>query len=436
MLSKLQNHINENLPILKEKKLLLATSGGIDSMVLLHLCHQMKLDVRVAHCNFQLRGDESDKDEEFVKMQCEMLNVLLYVNHFDTKKFAEKEKLSIQVVARNLRYEWFNSLLINNNYDYILTAHHLDDSLETFLINFTRGSGLDGLTGIPQQNGNVIRPLLPFSRNEIETFAKENNIQWREDSSNASDKYLRNKLRHDIIPVLKELNTSLLDSFEKTISNLQQAQTLVDDASRIVYRKVVTDSNFQKRINLLELMQLPNYHAYLYQWLEPFGFSDWDSINDLATTQSGKQIHSQNHTLLKDRNELIVFPKQESGESLQFLIDKDLNDVKFPLKLSFCKVDDISVQPTNTIFVDEEKIQFPLEIRKWQEGDLFYPFGMNGSKKLSKYFKDEKFSLLDKANTWLLCSDNQIVWVIGKRQDERFKVLESTTQILKINYIA
>ena len=436
MLSKLQNHINENLPILKEKKLLLATSGGIDSMVLLHLCHQMKLDVRVAHCNFQLRGDESDKDEEFVKMQCEMLNVLLYVNHFDTKKFAEKEKLSIQVVARNLRYEWFNSLLINNNYDYILTAHHLDDSLETFLINFTRGSGLDGLTGIPQQNGNVIRPLLPFSRNEIETFAKENNIQWREDSSNASDKYLRNKLRHDIIPVLKELNTSLLDSFEKTISNLQQAQTLVDDASRIVYRKVVTDSNFQKRINLLELMQLPNYHAYLYQWLEPFGFSDWDSINDLATTQSGKQIHSQNHTLLKDRNELIVFPKQESGESLQFLIDKDLNDVKFPLKLSFCKVDDISVQPTNTIFVDEDKLLFPLEIRKWQEGDSFYPFGMNGSKKLSKYFKDEKFSLLDKANTWLLCSDNQIVWVIGKRQDERFKVLESTTQILKINYIA
>ena len=436
MLSKLQNHINENLPILKEKKLLLATSGGIDSMVLLHLCHQMKLDVRVAHCNFQLRGDESDKDEEFVKMQCEMLNVLLYVNHFDTKKFAEKEKLSIQVVARNLRYEWFNSLLINNNYDYILTAHHLDDSLETFLINFTRGSGLDGLTGIPQQNGNVIRPLLPFSRNEIETFAKENNIQWREDSSNASDKYLRNKLRHDVIPVLKELNPSLLDSFENTISNLQQSQTLVEDASRIVYRKVVTDINFQKRINLPELMQLTNYYAYLYQWLEPFGFSDWDSINDLATAQSGKQIHSQNYTLLKDRNELIVFPKQKSGESSKFLIDKDQKDVKFPLKLSFCNVGDISVQPTNTIFVDEDKLLFPLEIRKWQEGDSFYPFGMNGSKKLSKYFKDEKFSLLDKSNTWLLCADNQIVWVVGKRQDERFKVDESTTKILKINYTA
>ncbi|MEO5777217.1 MAG: tRNA lysidine(34) synthetase TilS [Flavobacterium sp.] len=432
MLAKFQNHINQNLPFLKEKKLLLATSGGIDSMVLLHLCHDLKLDVRVAHCNFQLRGDESDEDEKFVKSQCEKLDVLMFVNHFDTKKFAETQKLSIQVVARNLRYEWFNTLLINNDYDYILTAHHLDDSLETFLINFTRGSGLDGLTGIPQQNGNVVRSLLPFSRNEIEAFAKENKIQWREDSSNASDKYVRNKLRHDVIPILKELNSSLLDSFENTISNLQQAQTLVDDASRIVYRKVVTDMNFQKRINLTELMQLPNYYAYLYQWLEPFGFSDWDSITDLVTAQSGKQIHSQNHTLLKDRNELIFFQKQKTEGNEEFLIEKDQKDVKFPLKISFCNVDDISVQATNTIFVDEEKLQFPLEIRKWQEGDWFYPQGMNGKKKLSKFFKDEKISLLDKSNAWLLCSENQIVWVIGKRQDERFKVTTQTTQIIQI----
>lgn len=432
MIVKFQNHINKNFPFLNGKKLLLATSGGIDSMVLLELCHQLNLDIRVAHCNFQLRGDESNEDEKFVKKQCEKLDVLLFVNHFDTKKFVEEHKLSIQVVARNLRYEWFNTLLINNDYDYILTAHHLDDSLETFLINFTRGSGLDGLTGIPPQNGNIIRPLLAFSRNEIETFAKENSIQWREDSSNASDKYLRNKLRHDVIPVLKELNPSLLSSFENTISNLQQAQTLVDDASRIVYRKVVEDVDFQKRINLSELMQLPNYQAYLYQWLEPFGFTDWDSITDLVSAQSGKQIHSQKHSLLKDRNELIIYQKQESGESEEFLIEKQQELVKFPLKLAFCKVDDISVHSTNTIFVDEEKLQFPLLIRKWRKGDLFYPFGMQGSKKLSKYFKDEKFSLLEKSETWLLCSHNQIVWIIGKRQDERFKVTKQTTKILQI----
>ena len=432
MLEKFQNHINQNLPFLNGRKLLLATSGGIDSMVLLELCRQSNLDIRAAHCNFQLRGDESDEDEKFVKSQCEKLGILLFVNHFDTNKFAEELKLSIQVVARNLRYDWFNSLLINNDYDYILTAHHLDDSLETFLINFTRASGLDGLTGIPQQNGNIIRPLLPFSRNEIEAFAKENKLQWREDSSNASDKYLRNKLRHDVIPILKELNPSLLNSFESTISNLQQAQTMVDDASRIVYLKVVEDVGSQKIINLTELLQLPNYRAYLYQWLEPFGFSDWDSIHDLVTAQSGKQIHSQKHTLLKDRNELIVYPKQKSEETEQFLIEKDQKVVKFPLKLAFCNVDDISVQATNAIFVDEEKLTFPLEIRKWHEGDLFFPFGMNGSKKLSKFFKDEKFSLLDKSNAWLLCSDNQIVWVIGKRQDDRFKVTEQTTKIVQI----
>ena len=436
MQQKFQNHINANFSFLKEKRLLLAVSGGIDSMVLLYLCHQLNIYVRVAHCNFQLRGDESDKDEDFVKSQTDRLQIPIFIKKFDTKSYAEKEKLSIQVVARNLRYEWFNTLLINNDYDYILTAHHLDDSLETFLINFTRGSGLDGLTGIPQQNGSIVRPLLPFSRTEIEIFAKENNVEWREDSSNTSDNYLRNKLRHDVIPMLKKINPSLLHSFQNTISNLKQAQSLVDDASRIIYRKVVTDINFQKRINLTELIQLPNYHAYLYQWLEPLGFSDWDSINDLATAQSGKQIHSQNHTLLKDRNELIVFPKQEYEKTTLFLIEKEQNEIKFPLKITFCNVDEISNQATNTIFVDEDKLRFPLEIRKWQEGDFFYPLGMNGKKKLSKFFKDEKFSLLDKSNTWLLCSENQIVWVIEKRQDERFKVTEETTKILKINYTA
>jgi tRNA(Ile)-lysidine synthase len=434
MLEKFQNHINANLSFLKEKRLLLAVSGGVDSMILVFLCHQLKLDIAVAHCNFQLRGKESNDDEDFVKSQTEKLQIPIFIKKFDTKYFAEKEKLSIQVVARNLRYNWFNTLLINNDYDYILTAHHLDDSLETFLINFTRGSGLDGLTGIPQQNGSIIRPLLPFSRTEIEIFAKENNVEWREDSSNASDNYLRNKLRHNVIPILKELNPSLLHSFQNTISNLQQAKSLVEDASQIVYRKVVTDINFQKRINLTELIQLPNYLAYLFQWLEPFGFSDWDSINDLVVAQSGKQVFSETHVLLKDRNELILFPKQNEIEPSNFLISKNQREIKFPLNISFCNVDDISLESTNCIFVDEDKLQYPLEIRKWQEGDWFYPLGMNGKKKLSKFFKDEKFSLLDKSSTWILCSENQIVWVIGKRVDERFKVTEQTTKILKINY--
>jgi tRNA(Ile)-lysidine synthase len=433
MFEKFQNHINANFSFLKEKRLLVAISGGIDSMVLFYLCHQLNLDISVAHCNFQLRGDESDDDEDFVKSQTEKLQIPIFIKKFDTKSFAEKEKLSIQVVARNLRYDWFNTLLINNAFDYILTAHHLDDSLETFLINFTRGSGLDGLTGIPQQNGNIVRPLLPFSRNEIEVFAKENNVEWREDSSNASDNYLRNKLRHDLIPILKELNPSLLHSFENTISNLQQAQSLVTDASQTVYKQAVSEEDTIK-IDISKLKEFQNFKAYLYQWLNEYGFTDWNAVYDLILAQSGKQVFSETHVLLKDRNELILFPKQNGIEPSNFLISKNQREIKFPLNISFLNVDDISVNTTNTIFVDEGKLQFPLEIRKWQQGDRFYPLGMNGKKKLSKFFKDEKLSLLDKSNTWFLCSENQIVWVVGKRQDERFKVTEQTTKILKINY--
>lgn len=434
MLTKFQNHINQNLPFLKEKRLLLAVSGGVDSMVLLYLCSQLDLSFAVVHCNFQLRGDESDDDEDFVKSQTDKLQIPIFIKKFDTKTFAEKEKLSIQVVARNLRYEWFNKLLINNDYDYILTAHHLDDSLETFLINFTRGSGLDGLTGIPQQNGNIIRPLLVFFRNEIEVFAKENNIKWREDSSNASDNYLRNKLRHDVIPVLKELNSSLLSSFEKTIANLKQSQSLINDASQMVYNLVVEEYEGYKKIKIDALLKW-NYRAYLYQWLEPFGFTAWTDIYNLVYAESGKRVFAKYFELIKDKDSLFLRSRlKQAAES--YHIDKDQRVVKFPIKMVFTDVDDISNQATNTIFVDEGKLQFPLEIRKWQEGDWFYPHGLNGKKKLSKFFKDEKYSLLDKSSTWLLCSENQIVWVIGKRMDERFKVTEKSTKILKINYTA
>lgn len=434
MFQQFQNHIDTYLPFLKGKKLLLATSGGIDSMVLVNLCHQSKLDFAVAHCNFQLRGAESNEDENFVKSQIEKFQIPLFIQKFDTKAFAEQNKLSIQVVARNLRYEWFYTLLANHNFDYILTAHHLDDSLETFLINFTRGSGLDGLTGIPQQNDRIVRPLLIFSRNEIEAFAKENNINWREDSSNASDKYWRNKLRHDVIPILKELNPSLLLSFENTISHLKQTQSLAEDASKSLYQKVVAEEENHTVIDLQKLLKYRNYKAYLFDWLQPFGFADWTSVYDLIQAQSGKQVLSNTHILLKNRDSLLLFPKQNKTGEEVFWVQKNQAEVKIPLKIDICKASDISLQTTNTIFVDEDKLQFPLTIRRWQEGDFFHPLGMTGSKKLSKYFKDEKFSLLDKANIWLLCSDDQIVWIVGKRQDERFKVSANTTNILKINY--
>lgn len=431
MLSKFQNHIDKNFSFLKGKKLLLAVSGGIDSMVLAHLLHQLKFDISVAHCNFNLRGDESNGDEEFVKSFCEKSGIGFFVNSFDTRKYADLNKLSIQVAARQLRYNWFNELVEKEGFDYLLTAHHLDDSIETFLINFTRGTGLDGLTGIPQQNDKIIRPLLIFTREEIENYAKENQIEWREDSSNASDKYFRNKLRHKVIPILKELNPGFSDSFLQTLENLQQSESMVDDASRIVYGKVVEDIDFQKRISLEELMVLPNYQAYLYQWLKPFGFTAWKDIYDLVEAQSGKQVFSEQYRLLKDRNTLILTEKKENEKEV-YTVYEEVENSKIPLKISVCDKVDTTLNNKDCIFADKDTLKFPLEFRKWEEGDYFYPFGITGKKKLSKYFKDEKFSLIEKENTWLLCSENQVVWMVGKRADRRFSVSEATQNIIKI----
>ena len=431
MLTKFQHHIEQNFPQLKDKKLLLAVSGGVDSMVLLGLFYKLRFDICVVHCNFQLRGKESDGDEMLVREICQDRYIPYFIETFDTLEFAKENKLSIQLAARKLRYDWFQEI-ISLGFDYVLTAHHLDDNVETFLINFTRGTGLEGLTGIPAQNENVIRPLLPFSREEIENYAKEYNIQWREDSSNASDKYFRNKLRHNIVPTLKELNTGFLDSFQNTLNHLQQAESLVEDASKLVYEKVVEEKENQLEIHLKPLLQFENYKAYLYQWLKAYEFSAWNDIYDLVEAQSGKQVFSETHVLLKDREKLILTERKSIDKSEVFIIESLDSKVNIPLKLRFYKGVNIFETNSNCIFVDENKLKFPLTIRKWQEGDYFYPAGMNGKKKLSKYFKDEKYSLLDKENQWLLCSEDQIVWVIGKRADDRFTSKETTQNSIKI----
>ncbi len=433
MLSRFKYHLNNNLSFLKDKKLLLAISGGVDSMVMAELFRQSGYSIALAHCNFGLRAEESDGDESFVREYALKYNTPVFVTRFDTKLFAADNKLSVQVAARQLRYLWFEELLTENNLDYLLTAHHLDDSIETFLINFTRGTGLEGLTGIPQQNGNIIRPLLPFTREEIEAFAHENKIQWREDSSNASDKYLRNKLRHDIVPALKALNPSFAGSFQNTLSHLQQAQSMVVDASVLVYKQVVTEKNGQKHINVAELKRLPNYTAYLYHWLNPFGFSAWEDIYAVVDAQSGKQLLSQGYRLLKDREVLILEPLKENDNS-QYLIEKDVKEITYPVHLKLSPAEARMIPSgEHEITVDAQKLKFPLVVRKWQEGDYFYPLGMKGQKKkVSKYFKDEKMSLSEKEDIWILCSENQIVWIINKRADERFKTDKNTTQTLKI----
>ena len=433
MLEKFQNHIIQNFDLLIGKRLLLATSGGLDSMIMVDLFHKLSFDIAIAHCNFQLRGLESFEDQKFVQNYADANEIDVFITQFDTETFAKDFKLSIQVAARELRYSWFYELLETKKYDYILTAHHADDNLETFIINLVRGTGIEGLTGIPAQNGNIIRPLLTFSRQEIEQYAEQINMQWREDSSNSSDKYLRNKIRHNVVPVLKELNPDFLSSFLKTQSYLHESKAMAEDASILVYQQVAEEKREEIHFDLNKLKKLPNYESYLYQWLNEFKFSAWDDIYDLVDGQSGKQVFSDGFCLLKDRESLILCPINNEEEIEEYYIFKDQKEINIPLNLSFLKVADTSSVSNTTIFVDEDKLYFPLVLRRWKHGDKFQPTGMEGkTKKISKFFKDNKLSLIEKENSWILCSENQIVWIVGFRQDERFKIENRTKKILKI----
>jgi tRNA(Ile)-lysidine synthase len=436
MLEKLHNHIVQNFPFLMEKKTLLATSGGLDSMVLLFLFQKLKGKIAVAHCNFQLRGNESNEDEKFVQNYVNQHQIKAFFIRFDTEKYAKINKLSTQVAARNLRYVWFNEIAETEKYDYILTAHHADDNLETFLINLSRGTGIGGLIGIPAKNEKIIRPLLIFSRAEIESFANKNNIVWREDSSNASDKYLRNKIRHQVLPKLKNLSPQFLDSFQKTQTHLQETQIMANNAIDFMFAIVAKKIESEIHYDIKILKTLPNFKTYLYHFLKDYNFTAWEDIYDLIDAQTGKQIFSNEFCLLKNRNFLILSPKTINENESEYFIQNDQEFVNVPLNLSICKVNDIETISKKTIFVDADKLTFPLVIKRWFEGSTFQPLGLNGqSQKLSKFFKDKKLSLIEKQNIWILFSDNQIVWIIGLRQDERFKIDKTTKNIFKITLL-
>ncbi|MFK2820898.1 tRNA lysidine(34) synthetase TilS [Flavobacteriaceae sp. LMIT009] len=434
MLKEFKIHIRENFPFLLESRLIVAISGGIDSVVLAYLCKDVSLDIALAHCNFNLRGKESDEDQRFVEALGLKLGIETFVQEFDTKNYAKEHKLSTQMAARDLRYNWFDDLCERLNFDYILTAHHADDNLETFLINLSRGSGLDGLTGIPEIKGNIVRPLLQFARQDIEDFTQEFKIRWREDKSNASTKYLRNKLRHEVIPILKGINPQMLKNFTETLDHLKGAKQIVEDRIDEVSDKVIEVKSNGVYLNIDVIKSQNNPKAYLYELLKDYGFKEWNDVVGLLDTQSGTQVFSKGWRLLKDRNHLILSELLEK-EEFEALIDKDKNRVSLPngtMKISSVNV--IDKLSNQTIYVDLDKLKFPLTVRKKREGDVFYPIGMKGKKKVSKYFKDEKFSLIDKENALLMCSGDDIVWVIGYRADNRYKVTETTENILKISF--
>ena len=436
MLDAFKNLLNSRFSFLKDTPLLLAVSGGLDSMVLADLCMKSGLDIALAHCNFKLRSEESDEDEVFIKTFAQTNNLEVFITHFETETVATTQKQSIQMAARQLRYEWFETLKNQKGFEYILTAHHADDNLETMLINLSRGTGLDGLTGIPELNGSIVRPLLEFDREDIHDFATYHKLSWREDSSNNSTKYVRNNLRHTIIPLLKEMNPSFIESFQNTQNHLKDTQSILEDYMLEVEDKVVESIDENQIIyNADRILSLNNPKGYLYQLFKGYNFTDWTQITALLEAQSGKQIRSSTHRLLKNRSQLILTPLDDKSK-VSVSIDASDTFVSLPghsfdLKLELSE--SLGSTSNSIVYLDFEMLEFPLKLGNWNTGDYFYPSGMTGKKKLSKYFKDEKLSLTEKENTIVLYSDNAVVWIVGMRADQRFLANEKSTKILKLS---
>jgi len=433
MLEKFKKHVNDNLFFLTKSRLLLAISGGIDSVILAHLLHEMELNFSLAHCNFKLRYEDSDKDAMFVNDLAEKLSVQCHSIEFETSGYAKNNKLSTQMAARELRYNWFEELVSDHNYDYVLTAHHANDNIETVLINLTRGATLDGLVGIPEINGDIVRPLLPFTRAEIERYTILKNISWREDESNKSTKYFRNKIRHQVIPVLEELNPSVLETFNTHLSYLKLEKKVLDNHFEEVKKEVFFNEGGLFRIDIKKLKKHTEYKAYLYYMLKGYSFSEWSDIEGLMSGQSGKFVSSKTHRLIKDRDFLLLEEKSLHLQHSNVVIANEITQINLPINLCFEFVDQVGQSVKNVIYVNADMIKYPLNLRKKENGDSFFPFGMKGKKKISKYFKDEKMSLIEKENSWLLCDvTGAIIWVVGRRADDRFKVTDKTKRILKI----
>jgi len=416
-----------------QKKILVAVSGGLDSMVLLELLAKSGCTVGIAHVNFQLRGGESDLDEAFVVELANAYKVPVYVKRFETKNYATTNGISIQMAARELRYDWFNELLNSEAYDCLATAHHLNDNLETVLINFTRGTGLTGLSGMQTKNGKVIRPLLNFSRMQIEDFAKTNHLAWREDSSNITDDYGRNFIRHQVIPKLKELNPSLEETFVRNRERLSAARELMDLGIHQIKRQYRFNENGQVKIlkSLFEQFQRP---AILWELIKEFGFKleECEKIVEASKGHSGKRFLSPQYQLIVDREALIITSHPVQWNPIQ--IEEDQEQALFGcwgLNLSTEKEWKIDRDPFIAL-IDKDKLSHPLVWRLWKEGDYFFPLGMDQKKKVSDFLIDSKVSVSDKDHVTVLESGGEIIWLAGFRIDNRFKITEKTKYALAL----
>ena len=435
-------------------KLLLAVSGGVDSVVLCEVCKQAGFDFVIAHCNFKLRGEESERDELFVRELAKKYNAEIFVKKFDTEKYAEQNKISIQVAARELRYEWFNFLIGNKQNaisnkqtndncplpiaHWIITAHHANDNLETLLINFFKGTGINGLRGILPKNKKIIRPLLFARKEELLEFAKENNLSFVEDSSNASDKYTRNYFRNKLIPGIQKVFPQAEDNLLNNIQRFKDIEMLYQQSIDLHKNKLIEKKGEEVHIPVLKLLKSAPLPTIVYEIIKDFGFTSnqTEEVIKLLKSDSGKYVQSSTHRLLKNRSWLIISPNN-TNLSENILIEENDTSIEFINgKLSFQKIvtDNSQLTPDRYIaMLDADEIIFPLLLRKWKQGDYFYPLGMSKKKKLSRFFIDQKLSLTEKENIWLLEMNKKIIWVVGQRIDDRFKITAKTKNILKVS---
>ncbi len=455
LVQRFQNSIKLNNLFSNKDKLLLAVSGGVDSVVLCELCKEAEFDFAIAHCNFQLRGAESERDEQFVKGLGNKYGVEVLVKKFDTEKHASEHKLSTQEAARNLRYEWFdelvNSQLSIGNIEksenpihyspftiHLLTAHHADDNAETITMNFFRGTGLHGLTGIPSKNGYIKRPLLAFSKSELLDFAIENELNFVEDSSNQSSKYTRNYFRNEIIPAISKIYPQVKDNLQDNINRFKEIEKLYRLSVGELKKKICTQKGNEIHIPVNKLMLYQN-KALIYEIIHLFNFQEKqvEEVIKLAESESGKYITSPDnqYRIIKHRLWFIISPVVAT-ESVNIIIEEKDKQVNFSLgNLSIESTLNIKLSTSNDIAtLDVKEIKFPLLLRKWKTGDYFYPLGMKKKKKVSRFLIDSKLSKTEKENTWVIESKQRICWIVGQRIDDRFKITGKTKEVVKLTY--
>lgn len=441
MVAAFVDFIQANHLLQQTDRILVAVSGGIDSVVLCALLREAKITFGIAHCNFQLRGEDSAKDQLFVQKIAQQYQVAFHTINFDTNEYVTTHKVSVQMAARELRYEWLENIRTDNNYTFIATAHHQNDVVETMLYNLTKGTGIAGLHGILPKSNKLIRPLLFVDKVGIKDFALQINLQWREDKSNDSIKYTRNKLRHTVIPILQEINPSLTKTFSANAQRFREVEIIYQQGIK-AYKKKLLEADKHKHEVLISIQKLKNIEplsTVLYEVLKDFNFTTAQTgqIITALDSESGKLFYSATHQIIKDRKFLIISKKTNKQTDFSIIFEEQKTLEKSDLTFTFSQHtnEDFTIPTINTIACfDKDKVQFPLLLRRWKKGDYFYPFGMNRKKKkVSRFFIDQKFSLKDKEEAWILTDKgNRIIWIVGHRTDERFKLTKRTKQIYQI----